>query len=58
MASKIVLSTAIKKLQKANQNIKAEIRSGIRSKENGEERIQANESMILDYQYRLDNNLP
>ena len=58
MASKIVLSTAINKLQKANQNIKAEIRSGIRSKENGEERIQANESMILDYQYRLDNNLP
>ena len=58
MASKIVVSTAIKKLQKANQNIKAEIRSGIRSKENGEERIQANESMILDYQYRLDNNLP
>ena len=58
MASKIVLSTAIKKLQKANQNIKAEIRSGIRSKGNGEERIQANESMILDYQYRLDNNIP
>ena len=58
MASKIVLSTAIKKLQKANQNIKAEIRSGIRSKENGEERIKANECMILDYQYRLDNNLP
>ncbi len=57
MANKRVLETAIKKLQEANNNIKAEIKSGIRNKEKGEERIIANESMILDYQYRLDNNL-
>ena len=58
MATKSVLAAAIKKLQEANNNIRAEIRSGLRKKEDGEQRIQANTSMILDFQYRLDNNLP
>jgi hypothetical protein len=58
MATKSVLAAAIKKLQAANNNIRAEIRSGLRKKEDGEQRIQANKSMILDFQYRLDNNLP
>ena len=57
MANKRVLETAIKKLQEANNNIKAEIKSGIRHKEKGEERIIANEALSLDYEYRLDNNL-
>lgn len=58
MATKSVLTAAIKKLQEANNNIRAEIRSGLRKKEDGDQRIQANTSMILDFQYRLDNNLP
>ena len=58
MATKSVLAAAIKKLQEANNNIRTEIRSGLRKKEDGEQRIQANTSMILDFQYRLDNNLP
>lgn len=58
MATKSVLAAAIKKLQEANNNIMAEIVSGLRKKEDGEQRIQANTSMILDFQYRLDNNLP
>lgn len=58
MATKSVLAAAIKKLQEANNNIRAEIRSGLRKKEDGDKRIQANTSMILDFQYRLDNNLP
>lgn len=58
MATKSVLAAAIKKLQEANNNIRAEIRSGLRKKEDGDQRIQANTSMILDFQYRLDNNLP
>ena len=57
MATKSVLTAAIKKLQEANNNIRAEIRSGLRKKEDGDQRIQANTSMILDFQYRLDNNL-
>ena len=57
MATKSVLAAAIKKLQEANNNIRAEIRSGLRKKEDGDQRIQANTSMILDFQYRLDNNL-
>ena len=58
MATKSVLAAAIKKLQEANNNIRAEIRSGLRKKEDGDQRIQANTSMILDFKYRLDNNLP
>ena len=58
MATKSVLAAAIKKRQEANNNIRAEIRSGLRKKEDGDQRIQANTSMILDFQYRLDNNLP
>ena len=58
MATKSVLAAAIKKLQEANNNIRAEIVSGLRKKEDGEQRIQANTSMILDFQYRLENNLP
>ena len=58
MATKSVLAAAIKKLQEANNNIRAEIRNGLRKKEDGDQRIQANTSMILDFQYRLDNNLP
>ena len=58
MATKSVLAAAIKKLQEANNNIRAEIRSGLRKKEDGDQRIQANTSLILDFQYRLDNNLP
>ena len=49
MANKRVLETAIKKLQEANNNIKAEIKSGIRNKEKGEERIIANENKKKDY---------
>ena len=55
MASDLVLRAAIKLLEKQNYDLRTQIHNGHCDEKSALEKISRNDSMILDYKFRLQN---
>lgn len=55
MASDLVLKAAIKMLEKQNYDLRTQIHNGWCNEKSALEKITRNDSMILDYKFRLQN---